>query len=156
MAAVIIRQKDLKRLGKKLLNEVFDFLHNEYILTEFKQMKKVQEKFLEKLAFNHINTLRRQYKITEEKREELAKPFLDTLFKTDENSSDLEKSARDLFISNLVKKAMKNDGVDTEGIYLTLISLNLDMEIDEDLYYKTKTFLDIFRVFETAYSYLED
>ena len=156
MAAVIIRQKDLKRLGKKLLNEIFDFLHNEYILTEFKQMKKVQEKFLEKLAFNHINTLRRQYKITEEKREELAKPFLDTLFKTDENSSDLEKSARDLFISNLVKKAMKNDGVDTEGIYLTLISLNLDMEIDEDLYYKTKAFLDIFRVFETAYSYLED
>ena len=156
MAAVIIRQKDLKRLGKKLLNEIFDFLHNEYILTEFKQMKKVQEKFLEKLAFNHINTLRRQYKITEEKREELAKPFLDTLFKTDENSSDLEKSARDLFISNLVKKAMKNDGVDTEGIYLTLISLNLDMEIDEGLYYKTKAFLDIFRVFETAYSYLED
>ena len=156
MAAVIIRQKDLKRLGKKLLNEIFDFLHNEYILTEFKQMKKVQEKFLEKLAFNHINTLRRQYKITEEKREELAKPFLDTLFKTDENSSDLEKSARDLFISNLVKKAMKNDGVDTEGIYLTLISLNLDMEIDEDLYYKTKAFLAIFRVFETAYSYLED
>ena len=156
MAAVIIRQKDLKRLGKKLLNEIFDFLHNEYILTEFKQMKKVQEKFLEKLAFNHINTLRRQYKITEEKREELVKPFLDTLFKTDENSSDLEKSARDLFISNLVKKAMKNDGVDTQGIYLTLISLNLDMEIDEGLYYKTKAFLDIFRVFETAYSYLED
>ena len=80
MAAVIIRQKDLKRLGKELLNEMFDFLHDEYILTKFKEMKEVQEKFLEKLAFNHINTLHRQYIITKEKREELAKPFLDRLF----------------------------------------------------------------------------
>ena len=156
MAAVIIRKKDVKRLGKELLNEIFEFLHDEYILTKFKEMKEVQEKFLEKLAFNHINTLHRQYKITEEKREELAKPFINELFKTDENSSDLEKRARDLCISNLVKDAMKDDGIDTEGIYHTLISLNLNMEIDEDLYYKTKAFLDIFRVFETAYSYLED
>ena len=51
---------------------------------------------------------------------------------------------------------MKDDGIDTEGIYYTLNSLKLDMEIDEDLYYKTKAFLDIFRVFESGYSYLED
>ena len=48
---------------------------------------------------------------------------------------------------------MKDDGIDTEGIYHTLNSLKLDMEIDEDLY-KTKAFLDIFRVFESGYSYL--
>ena len=29
------------------------------------------------------------------------------------------------------------------------------MEINEDLYYKTKAFLDIVRVFETDYKYLE-
>ena len=51
---------------------------------------------------------------------------------------------------------MRDDGIDTEGIYHTLISLNLNKEIDEDLYFKTKAFLDIFRVFETGYSYLED
>ena len=145
MAAVIIRRKDILRLGKELLEEIFDFLHNEYVLTEFKEMKKVQEKFLEKLAFNHINTLHRQYKITEEKREELAKPFLDTLFNIDKKVE---------YDSNLVKDAMKDNGIDTEGIYHTLLTLNLNMEIDEDLYYKTKAFLDIFRVFETAYSYL--
>ena len=83
MAAVIIRQKDLKRLGKELLNEMFNFLHDEHILTKFKEMKEVQEKFLEKLAFNHINTLDRQYKITKEKTEELSKPFLDKLFSMD-------------------------------------------------------------------------
>ena len=75
MAAVVIMQKDLKRLGKEILNEVYDFLHDEYILSEFEEMKLEQKKFLEKLAFNHINTLHRQYKITDEKREKLAKPF---------------------------------------------------------------------------------
>ena len=59
MAAVIIRQKDIKRLGKELIKEIFDFLHDEYILTEFKEMKKTQEKFLENLVFNHIKTLHR-------------------------------------------------------------------------------------------------
>ena len=147
MAAVIIRKKDLDRLGKELLNEMFDFLHDEYILTKFKEMKEVQEKFLEKLAFNHINTLHRLYKITKEKREELAKPFLDKLFSMDKKVE---------YDSNLVKDAMKDDGIDTEGIYHTLISINLDKERDEDLYFKTKAFLDIFRVFEVSYMYLDD
>ena len=143
MAAIIIRQKDIKRLGKELLKEMFDFLHDEYILTEFKEMKNTQEKFLEKLALNHINTLHRQYKITDKKREELAKPFVDSFKKVE-------------YDSNLVKDAMEGDGVDTEGIYHTLIHLNLNMEIDEDLYFKTKAFLDIFRVFDVAYSYLDN
>ena len=39
MAAVIIKQKDVERLGKELLNEMFEFLHDEYILTNFKLKK---------------------------------------------------------------------------------------------------------------------
>ena len=156
MVAVIIRQKDLKRLAKELLKEMFSFLHDEYILSEFKEMKEVQKDFLENLALNHINTLHRQYKITKEKREELVKPFLDKLLKINENSSDLEKNIKVEYESKLVKNAMEDGVIDTEGIYHTLNGLKLDMEIDEDLYYKTEAFLDIFRVFESEYSYLED
>ena len=156
MAAVIIRQKDVKRLARELLNEMFEFLHDEYILTEFKEMKEVQKEFLENLALNHINTLHRQYKITKERREELVKPFIDKLLKIDENSSDLEKNIKVEYDSKLVEGAIKEDGVDTEGIYQTLNKLKLDMEIDEDLYFKTKAFLDIFRVFESGYTNLED
>ena len=145
MAAVIIRQKDIKRLGKELIKEMFDFLHDELILTEFEEMKYMQEKFLENLAFNHIKTLHRQHKITDKKREELAKPFVDSLF-----NKKVE------YDSNLVKDAMEGDGVDIEGIYQTLFSLNLNMEIDEDLYFKIKEFLDIFRVFDFEYSYLDN
>ena len=86
MAAVIIKQKDVKRLGEEVLSEMFNFLHDEYILTEFKEMKEVQKEFLENLALNHVKTLHRQYKITKEKREVLIKPFIDDLMKIDENS----------------------------------------------------------------------
>ena len=156
MAAVIIRQQDVKRLEEELLNEMFEFLHDEYILTEFIEMKEVQKKFLENLALNHINTLHRQYKITDEKREVLIKPFIDDLLKIDENSSDLEKKIKFEYDSKLVKSAMEDEGIDTEGIYQTLNKLNLDMDINEDLYFKTKAFLDIYRVFESGYMYLED
>ena len=104
MAAVIITQKDVKRLGEEVLSEMFNFLHDEYILTEFKEMKEVQKEFLENLALNHINTLHRQYKITKEKREVLVKPFLDKLLKIDENSSNLEKNIKVEYESKLVKK----------------------------------------------------
>ena len=143
MAAVIIKKKDLKRLGKELLKEMNDFLHDEYFLSEFEEIKNVQEEFLENLALNHINTLHREFKITDKKREELAKPFVDLLI-----------NKKSEYVSNLVKDAMEEDWVDTEGIYHTLVSLNLNMEIDEDLYFKTKAFLNIFRVFDSDYIYL--
>ena len=148
MAAVIIRQKDVKLFARELLNEMFEFLHNEYILTEFKEMKEVQKKFLENLALNHINTLHRKHEI-KERREVLIKPFIDEFLKIDEN-------IKVEYDSKLVEGAIKEDGVDTEGIYQTLNKLKLDMEIDEDLYFKTKAFLDIFRVFESGYTNLED
>ena len=146
MAAVIIRQKDLKRLGKELLNEMFKFLHDEYILTEFREMEFVKEIFLDKRILNHINTLHRKFKITEEKRRELVERIIGEKLKGKELSEKME----------IKENAMKDGGLDTEGIYHTLFSLNLKKEIDEDLYFKTKAFLDIFRVFNIGYNYLEN
>ena len=76
--------------------------------------------------------------------------------KIDENSSNLEKNIKVEYDSKLIESAMEDEGIDTEGIYQTLNKLKLDMEIDEDLYFKTKAFLDIFRVFESGYIYLKD
>ena len=120
---------------------MFDFLHDEYILTEFKEMKEVKKEFLNNLILNHINTLHRKFEITEEKRKKLFELIVG------------EKSFPDEM--ELKVNSMKDDGIDTEGIYQTLNSLKLDMEINEDLYFKTKAFLDIYRVFDTDYSYLE-
>ena len=43
MAAVIIRKKDVERLGKEVIKELYDFLHDEYIITfpEMKEEKKI-------------------------------------------------------------------------------------------------------------------
>ena len=109
MAAVIITKKNLNHLAKSLLKEVYDFLHDEYILSTFEKTKVKQKKFLKYLALNHINNL------------------------------DFEK-----------------DEIDTERIYEVMSKLKLDMEIDEDLYFKKKAFLDIFNIFETDYIYLDD
>ena len=151
MAAVIIRQKNVKRLGRELLKEMFDFLHDEYILTEFKDMKLTQNIFLNSLSLEHINTLSRSNKITNEEREELLKPFFNSKLLVDE-SGLFNKLHYD---EESVKKAIGGE-IDIEGIYYTLDSLKLDDEIDGDLYLKTEAFPDIFRVFETGYEYLED
>ena len=55
-----------------------------------------------------------------------------------------------------VKDVMKDGDIDTEGIFKVMDEIELDMEIDEDLYLKKKSFLDIFKVFKSGYTYLED
>ena len=50
---------------------------------------------------------------------------------------------------------MEDGCIDTRGIYNTLKFLKIDSEEDEDLYYKTKVFLNIFEVFEGDYTYLK-
>ena len=139
MAAVIIREKDLDRLAKETLKEVFDFLNNDYIVTTFEEMKEEQKVLLQNLVLNHIKTLHRQFKITKEKRDELIETFRSKLFEYD---------------SQLVKDAMEDKGVDTEGIYFTLLDVKLIDELEEDLHAKKHAFLDIYRVFDSRHNFL--
>ena len=141
MAAVIIRSKDVKRLAKELVKEVFDFLHDEYILTTFPEMEVVKEKFLRDLVLKKF----RYFNVTK-----ISKPnsFQLKYEIFDENKFDDELKC--------VKEEIKNETLDTHVIFNTLLDLYLDMEIDEDLYFKHKSFLDIYKVFETGYTYLED
>ena len=53
--SVTIRKSDLERLGKDLMKEIDNFLHDEYILT-FPEMKLDQEKFDES-----VNRLKDKY-----------------------------------------------------------------------------------------------
>ena len=50
---------------------------------------------------------------------------------------------------------MKDDGIDTIGIYQTIKNIQLDMEADEDLYYKKIAFIQIYNVVDGDYKYLE-
>ena len=139
MAAVIIRSKDVKRLAKELVKEVYDFLHNEYILTTFPEMKIQQKKFLRNLVINKFRFFNETI---------INKPnsFHLKYEKFDENKFDEELK--------YVKEEMQNSTLNTRVIYETLLNLNLDSEI-EDLFFKTEAFLKLYEVFESDYLYLE-
>ena len=137
MDEVVIKKKDLDRLAKNLLKEVFHFLHDEFILNKFEKMKIVQLKFLNNLVFNHV--------IYANKKGELSKQFLESFC----NKKEFE------YTSKLVDEAMKDDGIDTKGIYQTIKNIQLDMEADEDLYYKKIAFIHIYNVVDGDYKHLE-
>ena len=141
MAAVIIRKKDLDKLGKEVLKELYKFLHDDYILNTFPDMEEEKKKNLKNLVIGKFENV--NYTIVQK-----------------ENSWSIEHEEFDesKFDDELkcVKKQIKNGSLDTNLIFKTLNSLNLDMEIDEDLYFKTLAFINIFKVFDSDYSYLED
>ena len=136
MDEVVIRKKDLDRLARTLLKEIFEFIQDEYSLRELKK------DFLNKVVLNHVI-----YSNQKDKKYELSNSILESIFNKEDEFEGFLKP---------VKDAMKDDGIDTEGIYLVISEFKLDMETHEDLYYKKEAFLDIFRLFETGYTYLED
>ena len=140
MAAVIIRQKDFERFGKKVLKEVYNFLHNEYILTNFQEMKE-EEKFQRNIILYDF----RFHNFTETQKENHLTKEYDEL---DENQYK-EKL-------KVLKDRIENGSFSNEVIFHTLSNINLDSEIDDDLLFKKEAFLNIYRVIECDCSYLED
>ena len=106
MESVTIRKSDVERLGKELIKEVDYFLHNEYIINTFPEMKLDQKKF-------------------------------------DDSS-------------NKLKDKFESGSLNIEEMYHIFVGINLDDEIDGDLYYKKKSYEDLFRVLFISYMYLED
>ena len=52
--AAVIRRKDLLKLGKKLLEEMFVFFNDEFFLSKFEELKVLQKVFMDKLKLNNI------------------------------------------------------------------------------------------------------
>ena len=141
MAAVIIRKKDVESLGKKVLKEVYNFLHDEYILSNFEEMKAVQKKFLRNLVLYKFS----YFNVTKIKKEN----SLEIKYE-DFNENKFEDELK------CVKEEIINGTLNTFVIFKTLNDLDLDVEINEDLYFKKNAFLNIFKVFDGDYTYLED
>ena len=57
---------------------------------------------------------------------------------------------------NRLKDKYESGNLDSEEIYHILTRINLDDEIDGDLFFKKKSYEDLFRVLFTDYMYLED
>ena len=141
MAAVIIRKKDVERLGRKLMKEVYKFLHDDYILNNFSEMnleKQRLEKDLVLFKFKSVN-----YTIVQ-------KEISWSIKYEDFDKSKHEKELK------IIEDEIENERLDFRLVFKVLNRLKLDNEIDEDLFQKTQAFLNIFEVFDSNYSYLED
>ena len=141
MAAVIIRKKDLERLGRKVVKEVYKFLHDEYILNNFSEMK-LEKQRLEKdlvlFKFQSVN-----YTIVQKENSWSI------------NYEDFDKSKHEEELK-IIEDEIENERLDIRLVFKVLNRLKLDNEIDEDLFDKTQSFLNIFKVFDSECSYLED
>ena len=71
---------------------------------------------------------------------------------------DVERLGKEVLkeeeLKNL-KDKIENGTFTTDLIYHTLIDINLESEIDEDLSIKKEAFLEIYRVISYQYEYLE-
>ena len=129
MESLVIRIKDVDRLGKKLLKDVYDFFQDDDVLSFF-HMKEEKRKFLNYFLFERIGS---EFDIQQE---------------LDESKYEKELES--------VKKDIEEETFDIEQISWILNDLNFDMELDEDLYFKVKAFLNLYSVFDSDYLYLDE
>ena len=144
MEDLVIREKDIVNLGRKTMKEVYKFLHDDYILTAFNEMEEEKEK-LENKLFDYF--LRMIYNIdsddyTERQYEEYIKN-LDN------------KSNCNIIFKKMISK-IENESLDIEIIYKILEEINLEFEIDEDLFVKKKAFIYFYTIFYLYNDYLYD
>ena len=134
----------LNELEKKLIKEVYDFLHDDYIITEFEDMKILQEKFLKDLVYKRFSNNNFTEKNTYRG---------GSISSIKYRYKEFDESKFDEELKDTIKE-IKNGTIHVDVIYDVLEDLNLDFEIDGDLFDKKKSFLDIYRVFDNGYRYL--
>ena len=140
MAAVIIRKKDLINLGRKLMKEVYKHLHDDYMLT-YDEIKVERDNIKQYLLSRYFESF--NFKITQKK------------YSWSIEHEKLDENKHKELLKEIEDK-IENESLDIHVIFKVLNSLKLDMELDEDLFFKTKGFINIFKVYDSDSSYLED
>ena len=140
MESLLLKKKNIDKLGRDLIKEVYELLHDDYNRKTFpmdiiKATKTFNEDLVRK-EFQHYH-----YNI-----------------KQSGNSwnikfEDYDKSKFEEDLKSVTNK-IKDGSLDMRIIFETLNNFDLDMEIDEDLYFKNKAFLNLYQVIDSDYSYL--
>ena len=138
MASVIIRKKDLDKIGKKLMKKVYQHVRDDYMLT-FDEVKSERDYFDKNLVSKFL-------KFHEEKE----KKYQDLYFSNKRYGEIVKMSHEEL----LKKIGDTIETLDLEIIYNVLKDLKLNPEINEDLYYSKEAFISIYDVYYFHSSYL--
>ena len=151
MAACIIQKKDLEKLGKKLMKEFYDHVHEDYFLKEFDEVKLKRKYYDENLTKEFLS-------FYENKEKNIKNLYFDNM-----RYEDLVKMETKDLLSK-IETEIKDETLDFEIIFTFLsqmdikleISKGIDFEIDEDLFCMKKAFMHMFEVYHYDYLYLED
>ena len=139
MTDLIIREKDIEKLGRKVMKKVYKFLHDEYILT-FEEMKLEKNK-IEKFLVNFY--LRKIHKIDN---------FLFEKSKYEKYNKELEDESKNKKYLKEIENKIEDESLDIDLIFEVLNLIKLHFEIDEDLYDEKKAFIYIYCVYNFYYT----
>ena len=136
MAAVIIFRKDVERLGKRVLKDVYNFLHDYYIVTDYNKMKEEQEKLDHRLLLKEVK---------------INKKFKHYFDLDEESKKEMEEE-----IKKITEVDVNNGRYFIDDIYHFLVDIEILEELDDDVMFELESFLEIYRVFTYSHSELKD
>ena len=151
MSSCIIRKKDLERLGKKLMKEFYDHIHDEYFLTEYDEVK-LKRKFYDEHLTKEFLSFHEDEEIK-----------IKNIYFDNKRYKDLLKMKTEDLLEK-IEVQIKDETLDYKIIFLFFsqmdinlkINKDIDHEIYEDLFYMKKAFIHIFEVFHYDYHFLKE
>ena len=169
---VTIKKKDLEKLGKRLMKDFYENVHDEYMLTfpEVKLKRKYYNSIIIKRYLSHkletedkdeaLKNLASKLKI--DLKDETPENLL-SIIKTIYKDETPEKETFKKLFSDL-ENEIKNETLDLDLIYIFIDQMKykikldeqIDFEIDEDLFYMKKAFINLYDVYHYEHKYLED
>ena len=144
MADLVIRKKDIENLGRKTMKEVYEFLNDDYILSTFEEMKVEKERLEKNIVDKYLQMI---YEIS---------MFNFDKDKYDKYTNELNDESKYKSSLKKIVSKIEDESLDIKIIYEVLDSLNLEFEIDEDLFDKKKAFIYIYSVYYFYDSYLKE
>ena len=149
MTDLVIRKKDIENLGRKTMKEVYEFLNDDYILSTFEEMKVQQKKLEEYLVTSYLRMIYKFDLNNHDKELEYDNYLKDTKAKIE------DKSKYDNYLKELVAK-IEDESLDISLIYDVLKCIELEFEIDEDLFVKNKAFIYFYSIYYFYDYYLKE
>ena len=151
MSACIIEKKDLERLGKKLMKEFYDHVHSKYFLNRYEEVILKRKFYDENLTKEFLSFHKEEEKT------------FGNLYFNNKRYEDLVKMKTKKLLSKIETK-IKDETLDIEIIFNFLSKMDNELkyhirdkerEIDEDLFFMKKAFLNMFEVFHNDHDYLK-
>ena len=150
MSSVVIFKNDLDYLGKILMKEFYHQIHEDYFLKEFEEVRLKRKYYDENLTKEFLSFYENQEK------------NIKSLYFDNKRYKDLvEMKTEDLF--KKIETKIKDETLNVNIIFEFFermdkkleINKDIDFEIDEDLFFMMKKFINIYNVFHYDYKELE-